>query len=397
MVKLPRQAKIKILYGLFLLLTVGSVDARSPVPVIFIHGLAGSADTWKSFGDFLQQNGWSFGGCPISLAPGSAGNFCPPTASLSPGDFYRVQFSDNQNLTFDQQGGELKDIVNAVLALNPGKSRVFLVGHSMGGLAARDYLQIHSSGENVLRLVTIGTPHLGSEIAAAAQEACRTDINSVLCDLLQNKIQIDPFSVAVTQLNPISSDMQTLNNLHLYPLPNQILYTSIVGTGKRDLVLRENGDGIVTARSQNLRNVVGTHNISHKRITVLIRATDKCFARFETHRCESSDIGVWATLLDRLRPLGGGLTQLEQTQLDILNRAARDSRFRSVIIGSFGRNPDWHPEWELSWLDFNFLTRDQEFKVVRVIHRTNKSNPSRRYTNFQDPVTLKWAGWRRAS
>ncbi len=100
MVKLPRQAKIKILCGLFLLV-IGSVDARPPVPVVFIHGLGGSAETWKPLGDFLQQNEWTFGGCPISLAPGSAGNFCPPTALLSPGDFYQVQFSNNQNLTFD--------------------------------------------------------------------------------------------------------------------------------------------------------------------------------------------------------------------------------------------------------------------------------------------------------
>src|SRR5919197_548850 len=109
MLKTIKQSKVFIC-SLFLLLILSSAHARPPIPVIFIHGLAGSADTtWKTFGGFLEQIGWIFGGCPISLAPSSAGNFCPLTASLSPGDFYRAQFSDNQNLTFHEQGREVKD------------------------------------------------------------------------------------------------------------------------------------------------------------------------------------------------------------------------------------------------------------------------------------------------
>lgn len=399
MVKLSRQAKIKILCGLFLLLTIGSVDARSPVPVIFIHGLAGSADTWKSFGDFLQQNGWSFGGCPISLAPGSAGNFCPPTASLSPGDFYRVQFSDNQNLTFIEQGEELGSVIDVVLSLNPATSSLVLIAHSMGGLAARSYIQIHQATD-VLKLITVGTPHKGSRVADFCQSST---LNAALCEFSG----INPFSVAVTSLMPGSTGLENLNNLTMQPLPDHISYTSIIGSGTR--VLPEgftDGDGIVSSRSQNLRNVKGTHRLNHRRISIRIIDRRSCDPGFgipgvpnQTHTCESTDVGVWTTLLELLRPSEESLTSTEQAQLDTLKRAARDRQFHFVLLENenFGEDLNSDTEWKLRWRDFNFKSRFTGlFYTVRILHRTNKLNASLRYTNFQDPVTLKWAGWRRA-
>jgi triacylglycerol esterase/lipase EstA (alpha/beta hydrolase family) len=45
-----------------------------------------------------------------------------------------------------------------------GAGRVVVVAHSMGGLAARAYLRARG-GEKVARLITVGTPHRGSEHA----------------------------------------------------------------------------------------------------------------------------------------------------------------------------------------------------------------------------------------
>jgi pimeloyl-ACP methyl ester carboxylesterase len=50
--------------------------------------------------------------------------------------------------------------LDAALAAS-GCSRVVLLAHSMGGLVARAYLQAHG-GAKVARIVTLGTPHLGS-------------------------------------------------------------------------------------------------------------------------------------------------------------------------------------------------------------------------------------------
>ena len=58
---------------------------------------------------------------------------------------------------------------------NTGKTKVILVGHSMGGLAAREYLQglarfdenssRISYRDDVAQLITVGTPHNGADIA----------------------------------------------------------------------------------------------------------------------------------------------------------------------------------------------------------------------------------------
>jgi len=45
-----------------------------------------------------------------------------------------------------------------------GAGQVLLVGHSMGGLIARSYLARHGN-EHVARLITLATPHAGSELA----------------------------------------------------------------------------------------------------------------------------------------------------------------------------------------------------------------------------------------
>ena len=48
-----------------------------------------------------------------------------------------------------------------------GAGQVFLVGHSMGGILARSYLQEYG-GEKVAGCITIGAPHSGSELAIFA-------------------------------------------------------------------------------------------------------------------------------------------------------------------------------------------------------------------------------------
>jgi hypothetical protein len=70
-------------------------------------------------------------------------------------------------------------------------------------------------------------------------------------------------------------------------------------------------------------------------------------------------------------------------------RANQDSRFGSSIIYSYGESLDWHSDWELRWLNFNFSGN----RIVRIFHATNKQNPSIKYTIFKDPNTGEWIGW----
>jgi pimeloyl-ACP methyl ester carboxylesterase len=296
-----------------------------PYPVIFIHGLASSANTWTAYRDYLINNGhWTFGGIPAyNQITKTADIFCPADPSQpvectgSSGDFYTLNFSDNQELYFDVQGGELAAIIKAVLAANPGKTKVLLVSHSMGGLAAREYLQglareINSVTtipyrEDVAKLITVGTPHQGTFWA----EECQNDVS--ICGLLP--LHIDPNSLAVEDLKPNSAALGVLNDLTAHPLPSNISYVSIIGTGQPTLfrlfpiVDFKAGDGIVSETSQNLMTVTGNLPLQQKSVSLNI-AFRECANKIkipvignvgETHTCETTDLGVGAEILRDLQ------------------------------------------------------------------------------------------------
>ncbi len=87
--------------------------------------------------------------------------------------------SDSNESAILKQGYALSKCIEKVLAANPDKDRVILVSHSMGGLEAREYLQRRTpeqasgtprwwvypnqtDGHRVAKLVTMATPHRGS-------------------------------------------------------------------------------------------------------------------------------------------------------------------------------------------------------------------------------------------
>lgn len=57
------------------------------------------------------------------------------------------------------------------LCARSGADRIHLVGHSLGGIVARYYVQCLGGDRRVHTLVTIGTPHEGTETASAAPHA----------------------------------------------------------------------------------------------------------------------------------------------------------------------------------------------------------------------------------
>jgi PGAP1-like protein len=294
------------------------VEARPPVPVIFLHGFNSNFATWAQFANVLGQNGWTFGGCPLfDPVVQIVTNLCAPSSGLSAGDIYLMQFSSNQNLTIVEQAAELQVVIGAVLAQNPGQSAVILVGHSMGGLAARGYLEFNFSSPtsipNVIKVITVGTPNMGSELAVLCQLA------GPLCVAFG----LNPSSVAVAELTPTSPALGTLNDLADHPLPPSVVYVSVTGTGTPVIVPSgADGDGIVTTQSQNLDSVLASlepavrAGIKHTAVAVRIQDRASCDEGFtpdpltgrdinplpnETHTCETTDAGVWTTLLGELQ------------------------------------------------------------------------------------------------
>ena len=325
---LPANQAIPMDMGEFSFFLKEAGCGAKPYPVIFIHGLASSSDTWIAYRDYLIAHaGWIYGGIPAYDPATKAVNFtCPPNSAQctgNNGNFYTLNFSNNQGLSLDLQGGELATIIQAVLSANPGASKVLLIGHSSGGLAARAYLQglartpdvttPFSYRDDVIKLITIGTPHQGSFWA----EACHTrfDLFNLIddvgiCDLLAPDIDND--SAAIQDLQPNSTALAALNDLNTHPLPANVSYVSILGTGQptlSSLVDFDSGDGIVTESSQNLSTLIGSLPLQQKSVAIEVPFRE-CGNEIrlpliddigQAHTCETSDVNIGAEILRNLQ------------------------------------------------------------------------------------------------
>jgi photosystem II stability/assembly factor-like uncharacterized protein len=102
---------------------------------------------------------------------------------------WNLSLESNQ-ASIAKQGLGLKKAIERVKNLT-SSSKVILVGHSMGGLAIREYVQSDYYQDNVAKVVTTGTPHLGSKA---------TDIANI-SDVLNLFVGVDPRSDAARDLS----------------------------------------------------------------------------------------------------------------------------------------------------------------------------------------------------
>ncbi len=266
-----------------------SASMKVPYPIILLHGLGQKADVWHGPATeyFRRDLGLTYGG---ELAADRSGNVRRVIAGSGQADFFTVAFSnpvDSVNAWRD----ELEACINEVRR-STGADRVILVGYSMGGLAARAYLCKRLTDHHVKRLITIGTPHLGSAMAkiwdvTTSLAECARDggiLTRKPCELALSAVrsaQDDvPFdSWAIRDLRRPEDGGQFLRRLGKLAHPLDVEYISVIG--KVDLVnntlskgtvqelvrkalsviggtvddIFDTGDGVVSARSQNMANI----------------------------------------------------------------------------------------------------------------------------------------------
>ncbi len=148
--------------------------------MLFIHGFCSSADTWN---ETLPQLSTRRYGDDVPRVYESASGKAGARTPVSPGaTTFRIDFSDLAN-GFDllavanvptvRKAGELKVVIDAIKRFT-GAPKVILVGHSLGGLAARAYIQgigrnrnggTIAYGGDVAALIMISTPNQGSVLA----------------------------------------------------------------------------------------------------------------------------------------------------------------------------------------------------------------------------------------
>ena len=92
--------------------------------------------------------------------------------------------------------------IDEVLAAT-GAHQLVVVGHSMGGLVARAYLRTHGVAK-VIRLITLGTPHSGSELAkyGIGENACQMWPGSMwLATLASEEPRVDTLNIYLSLIH----------------------------------------------------------------------------------------------------------------------------------------------------------------------------------------------------
>ncbi len=118
-------------------------------PVYWIHGLNDSPDLWRIYGPYFQNE---------RMLNSSTPNYV-----------------NNNGI-----GNAAHNLGNQIVANNKN----FLIGHSLGGLAAREYERTRDLIARPNAILTVGTPHNGAFIANnVVNGTARTTINRAIADM----------------------------------------------------------------------------------------------------------------------------------------------------------------------------------------------------------------------
>jgi triacylglycerol lipase len=225
--------------------------AAAELPVLFVHGFCSSSDTWNETVPQLSVR--RYGDDVPRVFESSIGKAAVRTSIANDAKTFRIDFSDLAN-GFDllaianvpttRKAGELKVVIDAIKRFT-GAPQVIVVGHSLGGLATRAYIQgigrdrngaAIGYGHDVAALIMISTPNQGSVLANLSgfpeANACTLADTANLRDL-------QPTSELITELNR-------------RPWPAGTAVHSIVSNNSR-----RDSDDVVTVTSQELTAISG--------------------------------------------------------------------------------------------------------------------------------------------
>jgi pimeloyl-ACP methyl ester carboxylesterase len=176
-------------------------------PVVLVHGIASDDTTWSALAAAMTSQYYNL----IQNGPMTM-NYC--NGASADYDFCAVNFATDPrtqpwgNLSsFATEGSVLASIIAYVQSVT-GASKVTLVAHSMGGLASRYAIQSGASG-SVYKLITLGTPHLGS---VWANLITNTTIKGTFPSDIASFVSLNPSSPGVQSLETTSAELTALNS-----------------------------------------------------------------------------------------------------------------------------------------------------------------------------------------
>ncbi|HMT92052.1 hypothetical protein [uncultured Thiothrix sp.] len=302
----------------------------TPKNILLLHGLNSSPSTWQDFVNYHFSGKSGVNNCKIIYNGQvtdksiTAKNIAGTQSLLNNTGCYVLKFGSNDSQktangatctapkeegcngdysTFTDLGKEVGAAIAAIAPETANRSKIILVGHSRGGLAATRFLQTESDDlrGKVAGLVTIGTPHSGSRFGRLCG---KSDVLNVLKGNTITAAAISTFlgqrvkevkelleTPSVCFLEDLSNNIATMKR-EISNLPTYIKYTEIVYSGQElgDLTKDHNlfsllkfwspdlatwlneellnpetpaslqGDGIVDSDSQHLSKVLGNSN-----------------------------------------------------------------------------------------------------------------------------------------
>ncbi len=131
--------------------------AVAPRPVVLVHGFGAKYTSWDNY---LGPSGY----LALMGLPGFAVGDGQVTGTLQTGNLLRPAAATN---TIAQNAAILGEYIANVKA-ETGAERVDLIGHSMGGLISRYYIDGLMAERDVAQLIMLGTPNAGSDCALLA-------------------------------------------------------------------------------------------------------------------------------------------------------------------------------------------------------------------------------------
>ncbi len=146
---------------------------------------------------------------------------------------FAVNFTNENQLSFDAQGVQLKAIIDDIYNVNKIDDFI-LLSYSMGGLASRAYIQ-NEQTKNIQKLITLDTPHLGMKNFPLVSEGSYIDFSR------NAGVNLAPDSMALSKINSEIGDKY--NNISVYHLGYSDEITS-------DNNYYYNDDGVVDISSQ---------------------------------------------------------------------------------------------------------------------------------------------------
>ncbi|OYU84417.1 MAG: esterase [Flavobacterium sp. BFFFF2] len=282
---------------------------KIPYPIIFIHGLDSDSSTWDETTNFMDQYfNFTFGGrLDFNLNddnsnytsnklfwPTSGADISQYNTTLNNGDYYYLNFGVGSDGSFApsnlsslnvlsneaaiaKQGVALTRAIQQVMNIT-GRDKVILMGHSMGGLCAREYLQNPQNwtepniNHHVAKLITTGTPHggyTGANFIAtginSSSEAYR-DLRTAYSNSnpgaflsggveSTNNIGTSYFNNDIN-CNGIANDGSNIQGLNQKNLYNNVDYAYIMGNCTNCVITQGSilGDGVVRLVNANLSN-----------------------------------------------------------------------------------------------------------------------------------------------